>query len=766
MAIQEIYILHHTHVDVGYTDTQPVVADQHVQYIDLALDYCGQTDDYPEDARFRWINEFSWPVVRFLEERPGREEELFERLRQGRMELCGLFLDPTELYDRRSLEEALRPALELAARGEFDLTTVMTTDIPGQGWSLADIIVEEGLAYLSVSPNSMVSKPVEVERPFYWIGPDGGRVLVWLTDWRNGWYGEGHVLGFPQGLEVARENVTQYVKLIESEGYPWHALALHMAADNQPPFEGLSDLVTAWNEEADLPRMRIATNREFFERMVQLHGDEFPSHRAAWPDWWSEGLGSAAYETGLSRETHAILHRIEALQAHLGDGVDLWPIFEDLLFFDEHTWGCQSMALNPHSFMSRATWTHKSAHIYRAYDAARRLEAELGAALAPAADAEDAQKLDYRDATLHSAEPGATRVTVCNPLTDEYHGPVALAGFGADVNELSGAEKPPTPVQHSQATALAEPGAWAVLSVAPGDVQHLWSRAARSDSAAGVETADLSVQNEFYRLCFSQEGRVTSLVDLQTDNELLDTRAPWGFAETIHESISGDTDRDAVWEKGYTEIPYGKRRTDAPFHRVGALKTGGVVAVEKGPVFESFTRHSELPFVRCLEAEIRLFKGLKRIDVCIRLDKQACEAYESLYVAFPFDLREPRGFVHSCGAVFEAEREQLPGTCRDYYAVEHFAALQGRERWAALCPVQAPLVQLGEITFGRWADQLRINRGCMYSWLTNNFWYTNFPGYQLGRLESSFALTTGTGELDVAAAEALGRANRVGLVVS
>ena len=97
--------------------------------------------------------------------------------------------------------------------------------------------------------------------------------------------------------------------------------------------------------------------------------------------------------------------------------------------------------------------------------------------------------------------------------------------------------------------------------------------------------------------------------------------------------------------------------------------------------------------------------------------------------------------------------------------VEHFAALQGADRWALVTPVEAPLVQLGEITFGRWADHLRMSRSAIYSWLTNNFWYTNFPGYQLGELSFRFAITTGTGRLDTAAATRFGEAVRVGPVV-
>lgn len=766
MPIEEIYVLHHTHVDVGYTDVQWQVRDLHVEYLAQVLDHCTRTDDYPDDARFRWISEFSWPVVEFLRARPDRAEELFRRLREGRVELCGLFVDPTELHDRRGFEMSLRPALDLARQHDFAVTCAMTTDIPGQGWGLADILAEQGLPWLSVSPNSMVSKPIEVERPFRWIGPRGGSVLVWMTDWRKGWYGEGHVLRFRDGHEAMRTHVMDYLALLESEGYRWRALALHFAADNFPPSPELPDLVCAWNDAGDLPRMRIATNREFFERMEELHAGEFAEHRLAWPDWWSEGLGSAAYETGLSRATHCRLARIEALQARLGDDRDLWPIWEDLLLFDEHTFGCSNMAIAPHSFTARATWAHKSLCIYRAHDRARRLEAELAASLQP--DAAPGPDLDHRDATVAAGGPSADHVTLFNPLTEAYHGPVALPALAAEATVLTGPDGLPVPVQRSAVTPLGESVARSVVAMAPGEVRVL---EASSDEAAETLETDTTAEhivlgNEHYRLVFERSGRLVSWVDLKTGAELLDARAPWGFAETIHERITSAEDRAAVWERGYLTIPYGKRRTDAPFARTGALASAELVGVETGPVFVSLTWRSRLPFVRALETEVRLWRGLRRLDVTVRLDKQPCEAYDALYVAFPFAMDPPlRAFVHSCDGVFEAEAEQLPGSCRDYYAVEHFAALQAEDWWAQVTPLEAPLVQIGEITFGHWADHLRVSRGAIYSWLTNNFWYTNFPGYQLGHLSFHFAITTGTGLLNPEAATAFGHAARVGLTV-
>jgi hypothetical protein len=212
-------------------------------------------------------------------------------------------------------------------------------------------------------------------------------------------------------------------------------------------------------------------------------------------------------------------------------------------------------------------------------------------------------------------------------------------------------------------------------------------------------------------------------------------------------------------------LPWGHRRTDAPFERVGALRQADLLQVEGGPLYSSLTWRSELPWVRRLETEVRLWHGLRRVDVQVRLDKQANTDYESLLVAFPFALTNPRGFVHNCDAAFEVEAEQLPGTVRDYYGVQHFAAVQGDESWAAMVPVQTPLVQVGQFNFGKWSDHLSLTRGALYAWLTNNFWYTNFPGYQHGELTFDFTIVAGGGDLDLEHVARVGEAVRVGVTV-
>ena len=65
-----IHLVQHTHTDIGYTRPQTEILPEHLRFIDYALDFCDETDDWPDDAQFRWTCEASWPVREYLRSRP------------------------------------------------------------------------------------------------------------------------------------------------------------------------------------------------------------------------------------------------------------------------------------------------------------------------------------------------------------------------------------------------------------------------------------------------------------------------------------------------------------------------------------------------------------------------------------------------------------------------------------------------------------------------------------------------------------------------
>ncbi|MBA2469594.1 MAG: hypothetical protein H0V37_09340, partial [Chloroflexia bacterium] len=86
-----IHLVHHSHYDIGYTDTQVDVLASQLTFIDDALEMVAATDHLPEEARFRWSIEVAWPLRHWLRTRPKSAiDELVRRVCEGRIEINAL----------------------------------------------------------------------------------------------------------------------------------------------------------------------------------------------------------------------------------------------------------------------------------------------------------------------------------------------------------------------------------------------------------------------------------------------------------------------------------------------------------------------------------------------------------------------------------------------------------------------------------------------------------------------------------------------------
>jgi hypothetical protein len=124
---------------------------------------------------------------------------------------------------------------------------------------------------------------------------------------------------------------------------------------------------------------------------------------------------------------------------------------------------------------------------------------------------------------------------------------------------------------------------------------------------------------------------------------------------------------------------------------------------------------------------------------------------EAIYVAFPFAPAAGEIAYEAQGGLVRPGRDQLPGSASDWQTVQNFLAVrhpQGQIVWGS---AGAPLVQLGEINLGKWQPVTQVARPHVYSWVMNNYWFTNFRLTQEGDLRWHYFLTSSRDRGDVAA---------------
>ena len=309
-----VYLVQHTHTDIGYTKPQTEILTEHLRYIDYAVEYCDLTADYPDDAKFRWTCEASWPVREWLRIRPKAQVDKFIRyVKAGQIEVTAMFFNMSELSGENNYKTFLEPVARFRELG-LPVETAMQNDVNGIAWCLADYLPDLGVKYFSIGSNNHRAL-IPFDRPtlYRWESPSGKGLLMFRSDH----YHTGNSWGIHTG-DMARleDGVFGYIRNLKRTGYPFPVIAVQYSGyltDNSPPSMRECDLIRAWNERYAWPKLRSATAHEFLGRIDSQYGDKLPVYRAAYPDWWTDGFGSAARETAASRKTQSDLVAIEAM---------------------------------------------------------------------------------------------------------------------------------------------------------------------------------------------------------------------------------------------------------------------------------------------------------------------------------------------------------------------------------------------------------------------------------------------------------------------
>ena len=783
-----IHLVHHTHLDIGYTDPQGRVLAEHLAFLDSCLDLMNRTDSWPDDAKFRWSVEALWSFDEWTKVRSKEKiDEFIRRVKEGRIELTAMPYNlHSETCSTDELHELLRLARDVSKQYGIEIPAAMQTDVPGAVVGLTDVLAANNVKYLSVAHNwAGRSVPHLVggqdqPRLFRWVGPSGKGVLVWVTDTPHGLaYMEGPMIGFNDGYEWVDDLLPAYLQShaehpypypggvfgwavdnaeIHRKPYPWDILHLRIQgqfADNAPPRYIMAETVKRWNESWAYPKLRLSTNKDFFEDAEQRLGSQIQTIEGDWTDWWVEGVGSGARPNAMVRNAQinaADAQTVGALASFYGsvEGPEITKgseiVYGNASLFDEHTWG----AANPWTIGDEGMdsgdqqWHWKYAKALAADDEGEvlldRACSHLGDVLSTAPGALASFYISNTAIWNRSDE-----VMVFLPESRVPLETVIKVIDSRNKKELSFYESGQINPKHRNAGRFIHIAINEVPAIGVVRVDIL--EGGKSKESKGELKNELVLENEFLKVTLDPKtSSVSSIYSKSLKKEIVRQDSVVGFNGYVYDEYAsaGGFNHQSGRMEGNVALDLLATRS--------LTRPGVVIDSGTNDVKEWVTIESQAPGSSWIRATYSLNKNADRLDINNRIYKEATMTKESGYFAFPFALENPITRVELSGGMSGSDLPLVPGSALHMRAARRWVSFEDKEISVALAIQDAPLIQLGGVAlpYAPFPPTMGDPEpATVYSWAYNNIWDTNFPGQQGFEMNFRYSVgaskTTGSG---------------------
>lgn len=720
-----VYLLHHTHLDIGYTHHQSEVEQRQWSFLDQAIELGQKTREYPTEAQFTWLPEGLWAVDSYLRQAaPEKRDAFVAAVRAGDIGLDALYGNElTALCRPEELLEMTGYARRLAAQYDLKIDSAMISDVPGYTWGTIPALAWSGVRFFSIGPNRghRIGYTLSEwgDKPFYWVSPSGKqRVLCWIHAEGYSWFHRGPF--YSQGdTGMEAPSVLEYLDRLEGSKYPYDiAIARYnIGGDNGPPDPNLPDFVKQWNQQYTSPKIVIATVSEAFGAFEERYGETLPEKRGDFTPYWEDGAASSALETAINRAAAERLVQAQTLWAMLAPApypaAEFQDAWRNIILYDEHTWGAHNSISEPESEFALSQWRTKQAF---AVDAERQTRDLLARALAPlAADPQDVSRI-------------AVFNTCSWPRTDLVVLPAEWTLRGRRVVDATGSVVSSQLLSTGELAFVAKnilPLSSAVYTIEAGD--------ATPEGDAKAEGTRLSACGLVLEID-SNSGSIVRFAIGNEEKNLVDTSSGLGLNDYLY--VAG--------------------RDPAALQRV---TTSTVAVKEAGPLVASLLIESTAPGCRKLIREVRVVAGLNRVDLIDTLDKENIFEKEAVHIAFPFNVKGGTTRIDTPFAVVRPDSDQLTGSCKNYFTVQRWVDVSSSAGGVTVAMPDAPLIEIGAITCDPtvvgWLKQTKRPKTAVYAYLMNNYWETNYKASQEGPTAFRFSLRPHRG-YDAAAAQQFG----------
>lgn len=725
-----VMIFPHSHVDVGYTHTQDVVEFIHRQNIDMAIELAERTKDYPEDARFRWNTEVTWPMERYLAKAsPEKRDRVLDAIRKGYVSVDNSYSNTnTTATHEPELVELFSSAHRINELTGVDTYTMIQVDIPGFTWGIPALASLTGVRNIISLPNggARVGRARNLDfSPRYWIGPDGKSKVLFIQpgpycdatlDKREPWFfdnlGMRDTLALPRVITTDNPRrmfidgtVDTYLPMLEArEGYFYDIFPMSWCLSDNVPLDGdLPDAVKSWNEEYAYPHLKICTSSDIV-RAYEKYSDRIPVVSGDYTEYWTDGLGTAAYQTGHHREVKEELAQAEILSAMTCRPLPMNEIGEawrHALLGTEHTW----------------------CYIYPDQEISDEiLDVKFGCFRTA-----DSLKTDLMRRVLPSC-PDIKVIAVFNTESFARVGCVSvepsLLGGATGIADFETGETIPSQILSD--------GSMAFMS---GTIPALSCRKYLLRKAKAVKTDVPPVDGVL------DNGKVRLVVDQHSGNVV-------SLAAHGREFINQKTGIDA---DSYRYLPGGQ----PTFLATGPYDVK-LEWAEYGPVQKTLKISSKADGCNSLVRRLTLFDGSDEVLVENEIDKIATTAKEGVHFGFSFNMDNDFYVTMDVPwGVARVDCDQWPEGNRNWITMQRWVNVSDSDSNVTICALNSPVFEVGDMT----ANTLELGSNWIAStprvptiwfWALNNHWFTNFPLSQEGLITYRYVLLPREGRMDAA----------------
>ena len=745
MKKMTIYVIHHSHTDIGYTDTQEKMKAHHVGFIREVIALI------KKEPRFKWNCESYWCVQQFLKE--AKEDEIRDFVafvKAGNISLSGCYLNMTDLAGTRVWNEVMDTCVKEREALGIEARYAMTADINGYSWGFSDILYNHGVkGLLSCIHTHHGYHPLfRKQVPFYWITPEGNRLLVWNGEH----YLFGNELGIAQASEFeytvqdgltwagmtpydkACTRIAAFVDTALEQGYEYDFITVSVSGnmtDNSPASLKILEFIDRYNQDHDEIELKLSTLDEFFARVEEI--ENLPSYSGDWTDWWADGVGSTPADVIQFRAAQRTYNMARKLDPDMtvGGKAQYESALHDLMVYAEHTWGYSSSITEPYHPQVNNLDQWKRLYALKAGEAStvaleriRRHNGETPISL-------------HRELKFRAVNPNDYPIT--DMLVQDLEHFYGHANFDV-IDEATGESVPFQLSRYSRG-----PEICILVKLAPHETKTYCLKELERGPVKGVGLCaqygiegvhDLhhvltknpddyvytdAVENEFFRIEFKRPFGITRIFDKKQSRELI-KEGEYAF-RPIYEVTKRDFGEDYHAVRRHLGRNRKAVRTERDFGELINIRL-----LENGTLYARVELCYRLAGTEACSVILTVHKKMPRMTADLRLHKISVWEPENLYLALPFAKEDDTVYIDKAAAILRPRIDQLPGSCIDFYAVQNGAAFVNGKGSTILTTLDAPLMTMGTLE----AHPIKLmgegekNNDLLYSWVMNNFWETNF----------------------------------------